>query len=199
MLYQLAKLCMCMLCMVCLPVSCEATSVFPTHVHLFFSHGDCCWHVTLMWCVCLQPPQVLFEYIHGDDHDNDGDNDSNDDADYQQADYVMDQSDDVITNKSGSSRLAQFKRRAALSDWLRQQAKPAVAAALAGGKNSSSKGGKRPLELVLQLLSGQQLAVAAAVAASMGDVRLSTLIATAGSHGAHQGDMTKQIQVRKAS
>lgn len=79
------------------------------------------------------------------------------------------------SRSNGQFRLVQLRRWARLSQWLRDRAKPLVEGDLARSTGDHSR-----TLLLLQLLSGHQLAVAAGVAASTGDVRLATLVAQAG-------------------
>jgi hypothetical protein len=142
-------------------------------------------HAAELW----QLVQVLFEHIEGEGGD-DGD-------DASVADAMSVGGDDgaasVLGGDCGRVRLAAFKRRAALSQWLASRASQTVrdavaAAAAAGGRDSL------PWAL-LHLVAGHQLGAAAALAAAAGDVRLSVLLATAGRHGAQSGDLAKQLQV----
>lgn len=69
----------------------------------------------------------------------------------------------------GQTALAAFRRRRAVGQWLKRQAKQLVEAELATVSE--------PCEAMLRLLCALQPAAAAAIAVTLGDVRLATLLA----------------------
>lgn len=92
-----------------------------------------------------------------------------------------------------SSRLAALQRRANFSVWLQRQVLPAAEASLGAllkSQSQSPSGGPAPgdaagMEAALaQLLTAHQTGAAAALAASIGDVRLAALIAQSGKRAA---------------
>ncbi len=96
-----------------------------------------------------------------------------------------------------ASALAAFRRRRAVSQWLRRQALPLSEAELQAGGG----GDEGPCAAVLRLLCAQQTAAAAAVAAAAGNVRLATLVAQAGSgsRDAAARDASAQLAVWAAN
>lgn len=84
-------------------------------------------------------------------------------------------------------RLAAFKRRAALSKWLREQARPTLELALKTAGEAGVGSGDAAAAKLLTLLSGHQLAAAVGVAVAAGDVRLATLIAQVRVQGVGRG------------
>lgn len=101
--------------------------------------------------------------------------------------------------------LAAIQRRAELSRWLRDRSRStAERAAHAVVTNtttttfgSSSSSSDSAPQRVLALLSGHQLAPAVAAAATTGDVRLATLVATAGATTAAREQVAAQLAVWK--
>lgn len=94
---------------------------------------------------------------------------------------------------AGRSTLAAFRRRRAVGQWLRRQAKPLVERELAAVSS--------PAEATLRLAAAGQTAAAAAVAVAAGDVRLATLLAQAGygARGEVQAEMEEQLAVWERS
>lgn len=90
--------------------------------------------------------------------------------------------------------------RPACSHWLRDRAWPHVEAALRGsaavGSTTSSDAVAAQL---LALLSGHQLAAAAALAAATGNVRLATLLVQAGVKAVGQAEVGEQLRVWRES
>lgn len=87
------------------------------------------------------------------------------------------------------------------SHWLRDRARPHVEAALRGadpsaGATATADGIAAQL---LALLSGHQLAAAAALAAATGNPRLATLLAQAGAKGAAAAELGEQLRVWEES
>ncbi|PRW58789.1 nuclear pore complex NUP98A isoform X1 isoform B [Chlorella sorokiniana] len=99
-------------------------------------------------------------------------------------------------------RLAAFKRRAALSHWLRDRARPHVEAALRRGA-AAAAGATTAADAVaaqlLALLSGHQLAAAAALAAATGNPRLASLLAQAGTKSVGAAELAEQLRVWEES
>ncbi|KAI3438757.1 hypothetical protein D9Q98_001175 [Chlorella vulgaris] len=92
-------------------------------------------------------------------------------------------------------KLAAFKRRAHLSHWLRDQARPQVKAeALASYQPGPAAASDSVAARLLALLSGHQLSAAAVLAACSGNVRLATLLAQAGTKGVGQAELAQQLQ-----
>ena len=101
-------------------------------------------------------------------------------------------------------RLAAFKRRAHMSHWLRDRARPHVEATLrsSGGSNGSDGGSSSSMGAsdaiagqLLALLSGRQMAAAAALAAVTGNPRLASLLAQAGTKAVGQAELADQLAV----
>jgi hypothetical protein len=88
---------------------------------------------------------------------------------------------------SSPHRLAAFKRRAALSSWLREQARPTLELTLKAAGEAGVGSGDAAAAKLLTLLSGHQLAAAVGVAVAAGDVRLATLIAQVHVQGGERG------------
>jgi hypothetical protein len=95
-------------------------------------------------------------------------------------------------------RLAAFKRRAHLSHWLRDRARPHVETALRGSGGSGGASEAIAAQL-LALLSGHQLAAAAALAAATGNPRLASLLAQAGTKAVGQAELAEQLAVWEES
>ncbi|KAL6777466.1 NUP189 [Auxenochlorella protothecoides x Auxenochlorella symbiontica] len=91
--------------------------------------------------------------------------------------------------------LVDLRRRAALSDWLRDRARAGVKRDLEALRASGARGAAASPAAVLALLTGRQLAAAASAAAAAGDVRLATLVAQAGNGEATSRDVAAQREV----
>ena len=91
-------------------------------------------------------------------------------------------------------RLAAFKRRAHMSHWLRDRARPHVETALRGSGGGGGASEAIAAQL-LALLSGHQLAAAAALAAATGNPRLASLLAQAGTKAVGQAELAEQLAV----
>lgn len=152
-------------------------------------------HATELW----QLVQVLFEHIEGEGGDDKDEGSEELEDGGSRVDDMSGGGDEfegsllTLGCKGRSTRLAAFKRRAALSHWLAAKAGCAVrdavtAAATAGGQEAI-------LWALLHLVAGHQLGPAAALAAAAGDVRLAVLLSTAGRHGGITADLAKQLQV----
>lgn len=111
----------------------------------------------------------------------------------QEEDQTMTADGDAFPDGSGAPtmRLAAMQRRAELSRWLRDRSRAAVERAA----RAAPPGPEGTPARLLALLSGHQLAAAAAAAAVSGDVRLATLLATAGSSGAAKQQIAAQLAV----
>ncbi|KAL4425557.1 hypothetical protein ABPG75_009573 [Micractinium tetrahymenae] len=97
-------------------------------------------------------------------------------------------------------RLAAFKRRTQLSHWLRDRARPHVEAALRSSPASDVTTGSDLIAAqLLALLSGHQLAAAAALAAATGSPRLATLLAQAGAKAVGAAELSGQLRVWEES
>jgi nuclear pore complex protein Nup98-Nup96 len=113
------------------------------------------------------------------------------------------ESDDEVENdgdeslpKPDTSQLAAMQRRAELSKWLRERSRGvAERAAHAAAGTTAAAGQDSSPDRVLALLSGHQLASATAAAATSGDVRLASLLATAGSSSAAREQLASQLNV----
>ncbi len=88
---------------------------------------------------------------------------------------------------STEPRLSDMQRRAMLHRWLRDRARPLIDATLQNASSPShqdtaltTEQQQTPSTMILQLLTGFQLAAATAAAAAVGDVRLATLLPQVG-------------------
>ena len=103
--------------------------------------------------------QALWEWIEGEESASIATDPSEGEAEDAQADAAA----------GGQSALAAFRRRRAVGQWLKRQAKQLVEAELSTVSE--------PCEAMLRLLCALQPAAAAAIAVTLGDVRLATLLA----------------------
>jgi len=149
-------------------------------------------HSVELW----QLVQVLFEHIEGDEVEGDEEGGAGDGGSC--VDDMSVAGDDAAGSVLGGgerskTRLAAFKRRAAMSHWLAVKSGRAVREAVAA---ASATGGRDALPwALLHLVAGHQLGPAAALAAAAGDTRLAVLLSTAGRHSAITADLGKQLQV----
>jgi hypothetical protein len=139
--------------------------------------------------------QALWEYVEGEEDDG-GEEARGGPSDAAAAGMGDDDGGGSMEEGgfAGAGALAGFVRRRLVSQWLRRQAKALAEPELAGVSE--------PCEAVLRLLSAQQPAAAAAVAAACGDVRLATLLAGSGGAGARaeaRGDAERQLDVWRRS
>ena len=119
---------------------------------------------------------------------------------------ISDGDDGMGDEPTDTQALAALQRRAELSRWLRERSRSAAEHAATTANtafgfgnntttNSSNSRSDVTPQRVLALLSGHQLAPAAAAAAIDGDVRLATLLATAGSTTRSREQLTAQLAV----
>ncbi|KAL4426686.1 hypothetical protein ABPG77_004742 [Micractinium sp. CCAP 211/92] len=113
----------------------------------------------------------------------------------QGADTAMGEEDELQLD-----RLAAFKRRAQLSHWLRDRARPLVEAALRSSPAPGATAGSDAIAAhLLALLSGHQVAAAVALAAATGNPRLATLLAQSGAKAVGAAELAEQLRVWEES
>lgn len=147
--------------------------------------------------ICLQ---VLYEYVEGED-DPPGSTSNSDAPLLAAAAMQAGNLDDALTPDSSSRvQLAAMQRKANISRWLQRKLKPTVEDALRALQNPGSSQQQQQdagLWSLLHLMTGRQVAAAAAVAIAVGDVRLATLLTAAGQAAAGLGGrhVVTQMQV----
>lgn len=146
---------------------------------------------------------MLYEYVDGED---DPPGSSSGKPLLPAAAAAQDGDQDGDVDSSSRSQLAAMQRKANISKWLQRKLKPEVEAALRALQNpssssSSSSGQKQdaPIWSLLHLMTGRQIAAAAAVAVAIGDVRLASLLTAAGSAAAAAGGRHIVTQIKSWS